>query len=458
MSTFRVKNEKKIIYDDRITLDAKHKEIIKNFKSKQKELLILEKELEKINNTISNSNKKSEMSDEELDNFLKIINQKKIIIDQIDKYNSNYDLNNYFLNTGHILYKYYDNMKKMSDNTNENIDIDNVLKYDNKNILKYLNPKNNNNINNNINNNNINNNNNNINNNNNKSLSEDILNEENEDWQDEEEELDDININSEDIKSIGDYFDPNKSFKKSDILNDYLQIVDSNYIKRVDDIYIDVNICQKCNIEKILKSTEGYMVCPKCGKIDQLVIDSNKPSFKDPPPEVTYFAYKRINHFNEILTQFQGKETTEIPPEVFDKILIEIKKERILNMAKLTPAKIKNYLRKLRYNKYYEHSVHILNRLNGLPPPILSPILEEKLRYMFKEIQAPFQEVYPKVNKQRKNFLSYYYVLHKFVELLGLDEFKYCFPLLKNREKLYEQDCIWSGICNILGWEFRRSI
>jgi len=77
---------------------------------------------------------------------------------------------------------------------------------------------------------------------------------------------------------------------------------------------------------------------------------------------------------------------------------------------------------------------------------------------MFKEIQAPFQEVYPKVNKQRKNFLSYYYVLHKFVELLGLDEFKYCFPLLKNREKLYEQDCIWSGICLILGWEFKRSI
>jgi len=439
MSTFRVKNEKKIIYDDRITLDAKHKEIIKNFKSKQKELLILEKELDKINNAISNSNKKSEMSDEELDNFLKIVNQKKIIKDQIDKYNSNYDLNNYFLNTGHILYKYYDNMKKMSDNTNENIDINNVLKYDNKNILKYLNPKNNN-----------------------KLSSEDILNEENEYWQDDEEDLEDININSdinsEDIKSISDYYDPNKIFKKSDILNDYLQIVDNNYIKRVDDIYIDINICQKCDIEKILKSTEGYMVCPKCGKIDQLVIDSNKPSFKDPPPEVTYFAYKRINHFNEILTQFQGKETTEIPPEVFDKILIEIKKERISNMAKLTPAKIKNYLRKLRYNKYYEHSVHILNRLNGLPPPILSPILEEKLRYMFKEIQAPFQEVYPKVNKQRKNFLSYYYVLHKFVELLGLDEFKYCFPLLKNREKLYEQDCIWSGICNILGWEFRRSI
>jgi len=452
MSTFRVKNEKKIIYDDRITLDAKHKEIIKNYKLKQKELIILEKELEKINNIIINSSKKSIMNDNELDNYLDKINQKKVIEDQINKYNLNYDLNNYFLNTGHILYKYYDNMKKMSDNINDNIEKENGIKYDNKNILKYLNPKNNK---------------------NNKELEKDnknineykeILREELindlDEWQDDEEllEEEDTIYNHEDIKSISDYYDPNKVFKKSDILNDYLQIVDNNYIKRVDDIYIDVNICQKCDIEKILKSTEGYMVCPKCGKIDQLVIDSNKPSFKDPPPEVTYFAYKRINHFNEILTQFQGKETTEIPPEVFDKILIEIKKERISNMAKLTPAKIKNYLRKLRYNKYYEHSVHILNRLNGLPPPILSPILEEKLRYMFKEIQAPFQEVYPKVNKQRKNFLSYYYVLHKFVELLGLDEFKYCFPLLKNREKLYEQDCIWSGICNILGWEFRRSI
>ena len=44
---------------------------------------------------------------------------------------------------------------------------------------------------------------------------------------------------------------------------------------------------------------------------------------------------------------------------------------------------------------------------------------EEELRRMFTEIQIPFQKFCP---KDRKNFLSYSYVLHKFVQLLDLDE------------------------------------
>ena len=55
----------------------------------------------------------------------------------------------------------------------------------------------------------------------------------------------------------------------------------------------------------------------------------------------------------------------------------------------------------------------------------MSREMEEKLRSMFKEIQAPFMKYCP---KDRKNFLSYGYVLHKFVELLELDEFLPNFP------------------------------
>ena len=66
-------------------------------------------------------------------------------------------------------------------------------------------------------------------------------------------------------------------------------------------------------------------VCPKCGTLEKLLVDSDKPSYKEPPREISYFAYKRINHFNEWLAQFQAKETTEIPQELYDQILIEIK-------------------------------------------------------------------------------------------------------------------------------------
>ena len=74
---------------------------------------------------------------------------------------------------------------------------------------------------------------------------------------------------------------------------------------------------------------------------------------------------------------------------------------------------------------------------------------------MFKEIQEPFIKHRP---KNRKNFLSYSYVLHKFVELLSLDELLILFPLLKSREKTYEQDKIWKCICDDLKWEFIKSV
>ena len=155
------------------------------------------------------------------------------------------------------------------------------------------------------------------------------------------------------------------------------------------------------------------------------------------------------------LSQVQGRESTDVPQEVFDKLLLEIKKERITNLANLTPEKTRGYLKKLGYNKYYEHVPHIICRLNGKQPPKISPEVEDKLKKMFKEIQEPFAKVCPPT---RKNFLSYSYVLHKFVELLGLDELKSLFPLLKSREKLHQQDKIWEGICKELNWEFIRSV
>ena len=79
---------------------------------------------------------------------------------------------------------------------------------------------------------------------------------------------------------------------------------------------------------------------------------------------------------------------------------------------------------------------------------------QDKLRLMFHAIQAPFEKHKP---ANRKNFLSYSFVLYKMVELLGHDEYLPCFPLLKSKEKLYIQDRIWEKICEELRWEFIRT-
>ena len=74
---------------------------------------------------------------------------------------------------------------------------------------------------------------------------------------------------------------------------------------------------------------------------------------------------------------------------------------------------------------------------------------------MFKLISAPFEN---NKSKERLNFLSYSFVLHKFFQLLEMDEYLKYFPLLKSREKLRLQDSIWKKICKELRWEYIPSI
>lgn len=136
-------------------------------------------------------------------------------------------------------------------------------------------------------------------------------------------------------------------------------------------------------------------------------------------------------------------------------IIKELEKERITDLKIIESNKIREILKKLELNKYYEHIPHIINHINGIPPPNITKSQEETLRVMFKEIQIPFMKYCP---SNRQNFLSYTYVLHKFCELLELDDLLRCFPLLKSREKLQEQDAIWEKICNDLGWCFYKSI
>lgn len=251
---------------------------------------------------------------------------------------------------------------------------------------------------------------------------------------------------------ITDFISVKNDFDKEIISNQYNAIINKTYTKNIIDTYYNKKIkCDECKIDKILYHSKGCLVCQNCGEAEFLIIDNKNSNYNDISQDNVHFCYKRINHLNELLTQFQAKESTEIPQYVYDKILVEIKKMRINNLAKLTRKKMKQILRKLKLNKYYEHIAHIINKLNGLPPPVMSRELEEKLKYMFKQIQSPFFKYCP---KNRINFLSYSYVLYKMCELLGHDEFLPYFTLLKSTEKLHKQDIIWKKITNELKWQF----
>ena len=233
------------------------------------------------------------------------------------------------------------------------------------------------------------------------------------------------------------------------------------YLSNIDESFIDIHaflqptdVCQFCHKGELIPlEDEGVLLCNQCSHNTPYLIENEKPSYKEPPKEVCFYAYKRINHFKEIIAQFQGKETTQIPAEVIENIQQQIKKERI-GLAQITNQKTKEILKKLGYNKFYEHIPFIKDKL-GIKPPIMSQELEETLFNLFMELQAPYSKFCP---DDRVNFLNYYYTAYKLCELLGETQYLEHFPMLKDREKRIDQDTIWKQICEELNWEFIPTI
>ena len=404
MTSFKTKNKvkKKEHYNNRVTMDALHNDKVKQFISDTNNLKKLEMDLIIFKKTYNNLDKKTmkELSSEQIEK--KFVYKDKIdsLKHKIHSIKTKKNDVEYFLDTGNLLFQYY---TVKEDIASGNIKKNSIKKSNNtKSVMEYFKS--------------------------NSGVSSDSS-------------EDEITTNFKTYSS------------RANIYDQYMVKTDDKFVLKNETSNID--ICKDCKTEKTLYISDGKLICNLCGEETTILIDSDKPSYKDPPREVSYFAYKRINHFNEWLAQFQAKESTDIPQDVYDNIIIELKKERILNMDQLKPKKLREILKKLKKNKYYEHIPHIINKLNGIPPPVMTRETEEELRRMFKEIQIPFHKFCP---ENRKNFLSYSYVLHKFVQLLELDEFLKCFLLLKSREKLHQQDQIWKQICAYLKWQYIPSI
>jgi hypothetical protein len=267
-------------------------------------------------------------------------------------------------------------------------------------------------------------------------------------------------------KLVNNFFKIKEVFNENVINNNDKELDNNNnivlkYLSNINPDFLDINnfvyqtdICQFCHKGELIPIEEdGIMICNTCSRSIPYLIENEKPSYKEPPKEVCFYAYKRINHFKEILAQFQGKETTQIPLDVIENIKLQIKKERI-TIDQITNIKTKEILKKLGYNKYYEHIPFIKDKL-GIKPPIMSPELEDTLYNLFAELQSPYSKFCP---DDRVNFLNYYYTAYKLCELLGERSYLEDFPMLKDPEKRMEQDFIWKKICKELDWEFILTI
>ena len=228
-------------------------------------------------------------------------------------------------------------------------------------------------------------------------------------------------------------------------------------VLNIQDFVSQSSVCEFCRQgEMIPQEEEGILICNnnKCGKFVSYIVDNIKPNNKEPPNEVSYTAYIRLNHFKEILSQFQAKETTQIPKEVIEQIRQRIKKERIYDYREINYNKMREILRKLGLNKYFEH-IQYINSIFGIKPPIMNEELHETLCVLFIEIQKPWAIHCP---ANRTNFFNYTYTLYQLCVLLDQVQYLPYIPMMKDREKQLEQDMIWKKVCMELDWEFFATV
>jgi|LauGreDrversion4_2_1035121.scaffolds.fasta_scaffold150045_3 hypothetical protein len=395
-SFFKTKTTKKTNIDEKTTLDVFHQFHVRKIQNEKEQATDLKKEIEELNDLIFESNDDLERGQME--------KRRDDLLKQVREMENEDRIYDYFLDTGDILFQYYE--------------VQDAISRGDTNGMKSA-PK---------------------------RKPGDIL-----------SVLEEAAKRENTVVETTPKYYGKKTLGRNDLLDKYLQKIDPTHTQKIADMD-NLGECFDCGEDMIFASNEAMLYCNHCGNTEFILIDSDRPSYKDPPRESSYYAYKRINHFNELLAQYQAKESTEIPEEIFEQILEELKKQRITNetqMKNLKPQKLREVLKKLKLNRLYDHIPHIINRLNRQNAPVMDRDTEEKLRHMFKEIQPSFQNHCP---KNRRNFLSYSYVLYKFCELLELDDFLKSFPLLKNRDKLYAQDKVWELICKDMKWEFIRSI
>ena len=156
--------------------------------------------------------------------------------------------------------------------------------------------------------------------------------------------------------------------------------------------------------------------------------------------------YNRMDHFKEVLGQFQGREGKQIPPEILDQIKAEIPEP-----SEATAVDIKKAIRKLKLTKYMENFYYIMFAVTGREPPYIRREVEDKMIRMFKQIDRAYGTV---SHDKRKSFLNYYYIIFKLLELMKETELLPKVPLIRTIVRLREHDRIWKRVCEELGWSF----
>jgi ribosomal protein S27E len=157
--------------------------------------------------------------------------------------------------------------------------------------------------------------------------------------------------------------------------------------------------------------------------------------------------YKRVVHFKFWLKRLQGKEKNKVTQQVIDDVQQLLEKN---NYKVIHYWIIRNALKRLHYEEFYDNAIFILSKIRGTPLVNLTRNQENILVEMFMSLE----HVFITLKNQRVNMLSYPYVIKKLCELKGWFTMAKIIPTLKSHVRIVIQDELWRKICLSRKWNF----
>ena len=113
----------------------------------------------------------------------------------------------------------------------------------------------------------------------------------------------------------------------------------------------EIDNCPYCLLPRIQDNVHGCMICPKRGNEEKILVDCDTPSYKEPPRELTYFAYKKINQQMNGYHSFRPKNQQILVKQYSKKIIGELKKESYINLKQLSVEKVRDIRKEIRFNQ-----------------------------------------------------------------------------------------------------------
>lgn len=259
--------------------------------------------------------------------------------------------------------------------------------------------------------------------------------------------------------------------EKQEVIEKYLEIVKKfNFEVSFDSVSkkdkaINLIFCEICKDKICFESVEDKTyICNECGFQKEIL--GNMSSYKDVNRInlSSKYMYERKVHFKDCMNQYQGKQNSTIPKEVFTDLEEQFKLHGLLEegetkeerFKKITKDHILLFLKETGHTKHYEDVFLIYQKMTGKKPDDISH-LETKLMQDFETLS----DLYDKKFKQdkskkidRKSFINIQYVLYQLLRKYKHPCKKEDFNILKTLDRKSFHDDIMKELFQELNWNF----